>query len=98
MLVGVARVGGMEMFRFLRRKANRWLLLLAAVDMVLLGFSLNAAMYLRYFNRPADLAQFSHHMPERSLAFAVIMLLAMVALGHYQSHRSEERRVGKEVR
>ena len=76
----------MEMFRFLRRKANRWLLLLAAVDMVLLGFSLNAAMYLRYFNRPADLAQFSHHMPERSLAFAVIMLLAMVALGHYQSH------------
>jgi len=74
------------MFRFLHRKANRWLLLLAAVDMVLLGFSLNAAMFLRYFNHPDDFAKFSRHMPERSLAFAVIMLLAMVALGHYQSH------------
>jgi len=74
------------MFRFLHRKANRWLLLLAGVDMVLLGFSLNAAMFLRYFNHPVDFAKFSRHMPERSLAFAVIMLLAMVALGHYQSH------------
>ncbi|HWG88758.1 MAG TPA: hypothetical protein VN679_13315, partial [Candidatus Acidoferrales bacterium] len=74
------------MFRFLHRKANRWLLLLAAVDMVLLGFSLNAAMFLRYFSHPDDFAKFSRHMPERSLAFAVIMLLAMVALGHYQSH------------
>jgi len=74
------------MFRCWHRKANRWLLLLAAVDMVLLGFSLNAAMFLRYFNHPDDFAKFSRHMPERSLAFAVIMLLAMVALGHYQSH------------
>src|SRR6185437_9454898 len=83
---GAASVGGWDMFRFLHRKANRWLLLLAAVDMVLLGFSLNAAMFLRYFNHPDDFAKFSRHMPERSLAFAVIMLLAMVALGHYQSH------------
>ncbi|MEO9079103.1 MAG: TIGR03013 family XrtA/PEP-CTERM system glycosyltransferase [Rhodanobacter sp.] len=76
----------MDMFRFLHRKANRWLLLLAAVDVVLLGFSLNVAMYLRYFHHPDDLTEFSRHMPERSLAFALIMLLALVALGHYQSH------------
>ncbi len=74
------------MFRLLHRKANRWLLLLAAVDMVLLGLSLNLATYLRYLSHPDDLAKFSHHMPERSLAFAAIMLLALVALGHYQSH------------
>ncbi|HWU76446.1 MAG TPA: TIGR03013 family XrtA/PEP-CTERM system glycosyltransferase [Rhodanobacter sp.] len=74
------------MFRFLRRKASRWLLLLAGLDMLLLGASLNAAMYLRYFEQPVDLAKFSHHMPERSLAFAVVMVLALVALGHYQSH------------
>lgn len=74
------------MFRFLNRKANRWLLLMAAVDMLLLGASLNAAMYLRYFREPIELALYSRHMPERSLAFAVVMLLALVALGHYQSH------------
>ena len=54
--------------------------------MLVLGFSLNVAMYLRYFNQPNDLAAFSHHMPSRSLAFALIMVLALVALGHYQSH------------
>lgn len=78
--------GRTEMFRFLHRKANRWLLLLAGVDTVLLVFSLNAAMYLRYLRHADEFDKFSHHMPERSLAFAVIMLLAMVALGHYQSH------------
>lgn len=74
------------MFRFLHRKATRWILLLALIELLLLASSLNLAMYLRYFRNPAELAMFSHHMPERSLAFAVVMLLGLVALGQYQSH------------
>ncbi|HEY8681828.1 MAG TPA: TIGR03013 family XrtA/PEP-CTERM system glycosyltransferase [Rhodanobacter sp.] len=74
------------MFRFLHRQANRWILLLAVIEMLLLGASLNLAMYLRYLRQPADLAMFSHHMPERSLAFAIVMLMGLVALGQYQSH------------
>lgn len=74
------------MFRFLRRQANRWLLLLVTVEFLLLVASLNVAMRLRYVGHPADLAEVSHHLPERSLAFAAVMLTGMVALGQYQSH------------
>jgi sugar transferase (PEP-CTERM system associated) len=74
------------MLRFLRRQANRWLLLLVSVELLLLAISLNLAMYLRYLGQPADLALVSKNLPERSLAFAVVMLMGMVALGQYQSH------------
>lgn len=74
------------MFRFLRRQANRWLLLLVSVEMLLLAASLNLAMYARYFGHPAEMAEVSHHLTGRSLAFAVVMLMGMVALGQYQSH------------
>jgi sugar transferase (PEP-CTERM system associated) len=74
------------MFRFLRRQANRWLLLLVSVELALLAASLNVAMHIRYFHRPDQLAEVSHHLPERSLAYAAVMLMAMIALGQYQSH------------
>lgn len=82
----VVRSQGFCMFRFLRRQANRWLVLLVAVEFLLLAASLNLAMRLRYFGRPGDLAEVAHHLPERSLAFATVMLMGMVALGQYQSH------------
>ncbi|MFC4763588.1 TIGR03013 family XrtA/PEP-CTERM system glycosyltransferase [Dyella koreensis] len=74
------------MLHFLRRQASRWLLLLGACELVLLAGSLNLAMYLRYYRSADQLAEFSVHMPERSLVFAVIIVLAMVALGQYQAH------------
>ena len=74
------------MFRFLSRQVNRWLLLLVSVELLLLAVSLNVAIHLRYLGQPADLALVSKHLPERSLAFAVVMLMGMVALGQYQSH------------
>jgi sugar transferase (PEP-CTERM system associated) len=74
------------MLRFLHRQTVRWLLLLGLGELLLLASSLNLATYLRYFRQPVELEMYSRHMPERSLAFAVVILLGMVALGQYQSH------------
>lgn len=74
------------MLHFLRRQASRWLLLLGACELTLLAGSLNLATYLRYYRSADQLAEFSAHMPERSLVFAIIIVLGMVALGQYQAH------------
>ncbi len=74
------------MLRFLHRQTMRWLLLLGLGELLLLAGSLNLAMQLRYFRHPVELDTFSRHMPERSFAFAVVIMLGMVALGQYQSH------------
>ncbi len=74
------------MLRFLRQQSVRWLLLLGLGELLLLSASLNAAMFLRYFRNADELAQFSHHLPERSLVFATVILLGMAALGQYQTH------------
>jgi len=74
------------MFRFLRQQTMHWLLLLGMSELLLLAASLNASMYLRYFRNPDDLAEFSRHMPERSLVFAVMIVLGMAAMGQYQTH------------
>ncbi|MFC5439075.1 TIGR03013 family XrtA/PEP-CTERM system glycosyltransferase [Rhodanobacter ginsenosidimutans] len=64
----------------------RWLLLLGLGEALLLAASLNVATYLRYFRYPDQLEEFSRHMPERSLVFAVMLLLGLAALGQYQTH------------
>ena len=74
------------MLRFLRRQAVRWLLLLGFCESLLLAASLSLAMYLRYFNAPDELAEFSRHLLERSLLFALVIMLGMAALGQYQAH------------
>jgi sugar transferase (PEP-CTERM system associated) len=74
------------MLRFLRRQAVRWLLLLGFCELLLLAASLSLAMYLRYFNAPDELAEFSRHLLERSLLFASVIMLGMAALGQYQAH------------
>jgi sugar transferase (PEP-CTERM system associated) len=74
------------MLRFLRRQAVRWLLLLGFCESLLLAGSLSLAMYLRYFNAPDELAEFSRHLLERSLLFALVIMLGMAALGQYQTH------------
>ena len=77
------------MFRFLRQQSVRWLLLMGLCELLLLAGSMQLAMYLRYFRDPAELAQFSHHMPERALAFSLVLLVGMAALGLYQPHMRE---------
>ena len=74
------------MLRFLRRQAVRWLLLLGFCESLLLAVSLSLAMYLRYFNAPDELDEFSRHLLERSLLFAFVIMLGMAALGQYQTH------------
>ena len=74
------------MFRFLHKQAMRWLLLLGLGELLLLAASLNVATYLRYFRHADQLEEFSRHMPERSLVFAVMLVLGLAALGQYQTH------------
>ena len=70
----------------MNRQATRWILLLACSELVLLGISLNLAMYLRYFSNAEQLSEFSQHMPQRALVFAVCIMLGLAALGQYQAH------------
>jgi sugar transferase (PEP-CTERM system associated) len=74
------------MLRFLRQQIVRWLLLLGLSEFLLLALSLNLAMYLRYFMSPDELTEFSRYLPQRSFAFAAIILLGMAALGGYRPH------------
>lgn len=74
------------MLRFLRQQTMHWLLLLGVSELLLLIASFNASMYVRYFRNPDELAEFSRHMPERSLVFAVMIMLGMAAMGQYQAH------------
>ncbi|WP_238481095.1 TIGR03013 family XrtA/PEP-CTERM system glycosyltransferase [Dyella telluris] len=74
------------MLRFLRRQSMRWLMLLGFCELVLLALSLTLATYIRYAYNPDQLAEFSAHLPERSLIFATIIMIGMIALGQYQAH------------
>lgn len=64
----------------------RWLVLLGFCELVLLALSLALATYIRYAHNPDELAEFSTHLPERSLIFATIIMIGMIALGQYQAH------------
>ncbi|QNK03616.1 TIGR03013 family PEP-CTERM/XrtA system glycosyltransferase [Dyella telluris] len=64
----------------------RWLMLLGFCELVLLALSLTLATYIRYAYNPDQLAEFSAHLPERSLIFATIIMIGMIALGQYQAH------------
>ena len=72
------------MFRILHKQTMRWLLLLGVGELLLLCASLNVAMYLRYFRSPDELAMYSQHMLGRSLIFALVLQLGLVALGQYR--------------
>jgi len=69
------------MFRILHRQSVRWLLLLALVELALLCASLGIATWLRFGN-----INELEHLPGRSLAFALMLMLGLAALGQYQLH------------
>ena len=74
------------MLRFLRRQSMRWLALLGICELMLLAMALTFATYIRYAGNAEELAEFTVHLPERSLVFATIVLMGMMALGQYQAH------------
>ena len=74
------------MLRFLRRQSVRWLMLLGLCELLLLAMSLATATYIRYGHDADELAEFTVHLPERSLVFATAIVFGMVALGQYQAH------------
>jgi len=74
------------MLRFLRRQSMRWLLLLGLCELVLLALSLVLATYIRYAGNADELTEFTVHLPQRALVFAVIIVMGMIAMGQYQAH------------
>ncbi len=72
------------MFRYLREQGARWVLLLAAVELLILIGSLLLAMPLRYWSDPENLARFSTWIELRATIFGLVMVTAMAALGLYQ--------------
>jgi sugar transferase (PEP-CTERM system associated) len=74
------------MFRFLRQRIVRLLLLLGVCEWLLLAVSLSLATHLRYFLFPDDLAQFSRHLFLRSLIFATVIIFGVGAMGAYRPH------------
>ncbi|MCB1578265.1 MAG: sugar transferase, partial [Xanthomonadales bacterium] len=72
------------MFRYLREQGARWLLILAAVELLILTGSLIVAMPLRYWNDPESLARYSEWIELRATIFGFVMVTAMAALGLYQ--------------
>jgi len=74
------------MFRSLRQRIVRLLLVLGVCEWLLLAASLILATHLRYFLFPDDLAQFSRRLLPRSLIFATVVILGIGAMGAYRPH------------
>ena len=74
------------MFRLFRHRALRWQLLLVAVEFALLVGCVFAAVVLRYWGDANTQAAFGHALHWRAPVLAVVMVLAMGALGLYQVH------------
>lgn len=72
------------MFRFSRNSGLRWLLLLAAVELLLLSVSLYLAAIVRYPDEPEDLARLVGSLPLRAPVFAAALMFGLAALGQYQ--------------
>lgn len=64
----------------------RWLVLLGFCELVLLALSLVLATYIRYVTNPDELAEFTVHLAQRSMVFATIIVIGMIAMGQYQAH------------
>ncbi|HET6546027.1 MAG TPA: TIGR03013 family XrtA/PEP-CTERM system glycosyltransferase [Rhodanobacteraceae bacterium] len=74
------------MLRLVRHQSRRGLILLTACELLVLGGSLVAATYLRYHSDAELFQEYSIHLFARSVAFSVLMVLGMAAMGLYQAH------------
>ncbi|MGA9829351.1 MAG: sugar transferase, partial [Rhodanobacteraceae bacterium] len=74
------------MLRLLHHHGRRWVAVLAGCEFVLFAASFVAATFLRYHSDPEIFEGYSQHLLARSIAFSVMMVLGMAALGLYQTH------------
>ncbi len=77
------------MLRLLREQSLRWRVVLGTCEMVLFAASLVLATFLRYWNLPEDLELHTHFLFVRAVAFGVVMVASLVALGLYQPRMRE---------
>lgn len=76
----------MDMYRLFRQRALRWQLLLVMIEFGLLVGAVYAAVDLRYWGDANTQAAFGQALHWRALLVAVVLILAMAALGLYQVH------------
>lgn len=74
------------MYRLFRQRALHWQVLLASVECALLIGSVYAAVTLRYWGQRDVQVAFFEALQWRALQIAVVLVLAMAALGLYQVH------------
>ncbi|HEX5960716.1 MAG TPA: TIGR03013 family XrtA/PEP-CTERM system glycosyltransferase [Rhodanobacteraceae bacterium] len=74
------------MFRLFRPRALRWQLLLVVVEFALLVGCVYAAVALRYFGDLDTQAAFGRTLHWRAPLVALVLVIAMAALGLYQVH------------
>ncbi|WIG56835.1 MAG: sugar transferase [Rhodanobacteraceae bacterium] len=74
------------MFRLFRQRALRWQLLLVLVEFALLAGCVYGAVVLRYWGDLSTQAAFGSALRWRAPLVAVVLILAMTALGLYQVH------------
>ena len=74
------------MFRLFRQRALRWQLLLVLVEFALLVACVYAAVIVRYWGDLHTQAEFGSALHWRAPLVAVVLILAMAALGLYQVH------------
>ena len=74
------------MFRLFRQRALRWQTLLVLVEFALLVGCVYAAVVLRYWGDLSTQAAFGSALHWRAPLVAVVLILAMTALGLYQVH------------
>ncbi|HEX5487886.1 MAG TPA: TIGR03013 family XrtA/PEP-CTERM system glycosyltransferase [Rhodanobacteraceae bacterium] len=74
------------MYRLFRQRALHWQLLLVSVEFALLTASVYAAVVLRYWGDTDTQAAFRATVQWRAPLVAIVLILAMAALGLYQVH------------
>jgi len=74
------------MYKLFRRRALGWQLLLVSVEFALLVSGARVAGVLRYWGDAATQATFDEMLRWRAPLIAVVLILAMAALGLYQVH------------
>lgn len=79
------------MLRWVREQGARWMMVLAAFELLVLIISLIVAMNLRYMNAPEDLAEFSIWLELRATIFGLVIVAAMAAVGLYLPNLRENR-------
>ena len=85
-LVAAPRSAGGRMLRFLRHQTRRWLLVLGICEFGLLSFAFWLAAHVRAKGAWDVLDDLSAHLVPRSLAFGLMIVFGMAALGLYQMH------------